>query len=404
MSFWDRLKPKARAEPAEKQPAERLILEGARRADWIGNKSESVCAAASRMANTLASAPLHLYKKQEVQRENSLERLVRFAPAPGWNSFSFVRDMEYSRDTVGRAYAWVIRDELRSPVEIRYFDAARVQTLQALETGDVWHRITLPDGRNGYIHDSDMIFLTWLSNAGTISPVSVLAGTLEYDAQIKDFSLKTLDGVHDVILISAPSNMSAEKKKNAVNEILTTYKATGKSALLLDSGMTATTLSGSPVDPKVLDVDKVTKSRVAGVYGMQSYLLGDGTSNMVNSEDLMQSFLTLTIVPAMAQWEAELNKKLLSSELWKEGYAFRFDSSDLTRANTQVLADKYFKGVRGGWMKPNEVRSLENLPPDPNGDELMVSRDLLPMDLIVNEPEKLLGGAQGVRNGEGENS
>ncbi len=404
MGFFDRLKPKARAEPAEKQPAERLTLEGARRADWIGNKSESICAAAARMANTLASAPLHMYKNQEVQREHSLERLVRFSPAPGWNSFSFVRDMEYSRDTVGRAYAWVIRDALRSPLELRYFDAGLVQTLQALETGDVWHRITLPDGRNGYIHDSDMIYLTWLSNAGTISPVSALKGSLEYDSQVKTFSLKQLDGVHDVILISAPSNMSKEKKDKAVNEILETYKATGKNALLLDSGMTATTLSGSPVDPKVLDVDKVTKSRVAGVYGMQSYLLGDGTSNMVNSEDLMQSFLTLTIVPAMAQWEAELNKKLLSTKLWEEGYAFRFDSSDLSRANTQVLADKYFKGIRGGSMKPNEVRKQDGLPPDPNGDELLVSRDLLPLSLIVNHPELLLQGPQGIRNGEGENS
>lgn len=404
MSFWDRLKPKARAEPDEKQPAERLTLQSARRADWIGNKSESICAAAARLANTLASAPLHLYKKQEVQTDNPLEALVRFSPAPGWNSFSFVRDMEYSRSTVGRAYAWVVRDALRAPQEIRYFDAGRVQTLQALETGDVWHRITLPDGRNGYIHDSDMVYLTWLSNAGTVSPVSVLNGSLEYDAQVKAFSLKQLDGVHDVILISAPSSMGETKRKNAVNEILETYKATGKSALLLDSGMTATTLSGSPVDPKVLDVDKVTKSRVAGVYGIQSYLLGDGSSNMVNSEDLMQSFLSLSIVPAMAQWEAELNKKLLSAGLWKEGYAFRFDSSDLSRANTQVLADKYFKGIRGGSMKPNEVRKQSGLPPDPFGDELMVSRDLLPLRMIVEHPELLLRGPQGVRNGEGENS
>ena len=250
----------------------------------------------------------------------------------------------------------------------------------------------------------EFIYLTWLSNAGTISPVSVLRGTLEYDAQIKSFSLKQLDGVHDVILISAPSGMSKEKKEKAVTEILETYKATGKSALLLDAGMTATSLSGSPVDPKVLDVDKLTKSRVAGVYGMQPYLLGDGSSNMVNNEEGMQNFLSLTIVPAMAQWEAELNKKLLSADMWTKGYSFRFDAGELARANTQTLADKYFKGVRGGWMRPNEVRRREGLPDDPNGDELMVSRDLLPLSLIVTHPELLLQGSQGIRNGEGENS
>jgi phage portal protein BeeE len=102
--------------------------------------------------------------------------------------------------------------------------------------------------------------------------------------------------------------------------------------------------------------------------------------------------------------EAEFNKKLLSQELWQDGYCFRFDAGELTRANTQVLAEKYFKGVRGGWMTPNEVRLRESLPPDPNGDQLMMSRDLMPVDILVNHPEMLLTGGRGVTNGEGEDS
>ena len=43
-------------------------------------------------------------------------------------------------------------------------------------------------------------------------------------------------------------------------------------------------------------------------------------------------------------------------------------------------------------------------PLDVNGDELMMSRDLLPLWLLVNKPEMLLSSQRGKTNGEGENS
>lgn len=403
MGIFNRRRARPRDEPG-RAPDTRLGYDHSRLADWRANTSEAICAAAARLANTLASAPMHLYKNEEVQREHSLELLSRYSPAPGWNAFTFIRDMEFSRDTVGRCYAWVLRDDLRRPGALQYLDAGRVTTLKALETGDLWHRVGLDGGREGYIHDSDMIALSWISTSGGVTPTSVLRGTLEYDAEIKDFSLKSLNGMHDVVLIGVPGNLGKDRRDKLVEEILGSYRASGKSALVLDSGITATRMASSPVDPKVMDVEKVTKSRVAGVYGMMPHLLGDGESNRVSNEEDMQNFLSLSIAPAMAQWEAEYNKKLLSQDLWQQGYAFRFDAGELARANTQVLAEKYFKGVRGGWMRPNEVRRREGLPPDPNGDALMMSRDLMPLDILVNHPEMLLTGGRGVKNGEGENS
>lgn len=403
MGIFNRRRARARDEP-QGQPEGQLNFQGWRAADFYANRSEAICAAAGRLSNTLASAPMHLYKDESIQRDHALERLVRFSPAVGWNAFSFIRDMEFSRNTVGRAYAWILRDSLRQPEQTLYLDAGRVSTLRAQETGELWHRVTLEDGRDGYIHDSDMIHLSWLSASGGVTPRSALGGTLEYDAQIKEFSLKNLNGVHDVILIKTPGNIGTERRNKLVEDILANYQASGKRALVLDSGMDASRLVSSPVDPQVMDIEKITKARVAGVYGMQAHLLGDGENTARSSEEEMQAFLALSIIPAMAQWEAEYNKKLLSYELWKQGYSFRFDASELTRANTAVLAEKYFKAVRGGWMQPNEVRLREGLPPDPNGSTLMMSRDLLPLELLVNHPELLLQGKRGKTNGEGEDS
>lgn len=403
MGIFNRRRARPRDKPVS-DPGERLFM-GYRTSDWYANRSEALCAAAARIANTLASAPMHLYRDESIQRDHELERLVRYSPALGWDAFSFFRDMEFTRDTVGRAYAWIHRDALRMPTQTVYLDAGRVATLRAEETDELWHRVSLPDGRRGYIHDSDMIYLTWLSASGGVTPQSVMNGTLEYDAQVKEFSLKALNGVQDVILIQVPGNLGTKNREKVIEDILSGYKASGKAALVLDSGMDAKRLAGSLVDPRTIDVDKMTKARVAGVYGIQPHLLGDGENGSRSSEEEMQTFLTLSVVPAMALWEAQYNKKMLSWDMFsKDGYRFRFDAGELTRANTAVLAEKHFKAIRGGWMQPNDVRKREGLPPDPNGNNLLISRDLLPMRLIVNEPELLLQGHRGKTNGEGEDS
>ena len=94
------------------------------------------------------------------------------------------------------------------------------------------------------------------------------------------------------------------------------------------------------------------------------------------------------------QWEEEFNRKLLTPTEYGQGYRFRFDMSSLYRADVATTANKYQMAIRGGWMKPNEARLNEGLPPDPNGDVLMSSRDIIPLEIAVNNPELLLGGGR----------
>ena len=95
----------------------------------------------------------------------------------------------------------------------------------------------------------------------------------------------------------------------------------------------------------------------------------------------------------MVQWEQELNRKLLTPQDYADGYRFRFDTEELVRADIQATANKHQMAIRGGWMRPNEVRERDHLPPDPHGNELMASRDLIPLAISVDKPELLLGNA-----------
>ena len=148
------------------------------------------------------------------------------------------------------------------------------------------------------------------------------------------------------------------------------------------------------MDSQLLDVERITRNRVATVYNLPPHLLGDYTdTSFSTAEQQMQEFLQLTITPIVQQWEEEFNRKLITPEDYAEGYRFRFDLNTLLRADRKTTAEMHQMAIRGGWRKPNEVRESEGLAPDPMGNELMSSRDLIPLRVPVEHPEMLLGGA-----------
>lgn len=184
------------------------------------------------------------------------------------------------------------------------------------------------------------------------------------------------------------------RKAQIVADFLDAYESSGQRVLVLEGGIKATTFNQSPVDAQLMDVERITRNRVATVYNLPPHMLGDySDTSFSTAEQQMQEFLQLTIIPIVQQWEDELNRKLLSDADYKAGYRFRFDTDSLIRADMVAMANKYQMAIRGGWMRMNEVREREGLPPDPNGDELMCARDIIPLRIMVEHPELLLTGA-----------
>lgn len=93
----------------------------------------------------------------------------------------------------------------------------------------------------------------------------------------------------------------------------------------------------------------------------------------------------------MVQWENELNRKLLTWDMLREGYAFRFTLADLWRADLKTMGEVRQMGVRSGWIKPNEVRVEDGRPPDPDGDTLMISRDMVPLAVAKQATAETIG-------------
>jgi len=387
---------KARDEPQRSRRMPNLRWINRPRADNTIQGNEAIYAAVSRIANTVASLPMHIYKDYTLVPEHPMERLLNLEPNPNFTAFGFRQTMEVLRNTEGNAYALKIPDGLGGVKRLDILNPTRVQPLRNPEDQSVWYQIQPEDGEVMYAPGFMVLNLRHMSANGQkgIRPIDVLRKSLDYDAQVKELSLQQLDGVNNAIALTVPnSSLNQEEKDDLVDRFLETYEQSGRSVLVLEGGLTATNFSNPAVDGQLLDVERITRNRVATVYNLPPHMLGDYTdTSFSTAEQQMQEFLQLTIIPIVEQWEEEFNRKLLTPEDFAAGYRIRFDTSQLTRADTVATANKNQMAIRGGWLTPNEVRQSEYLPADEFGDNLMASRDLLPLRIAVEHPELLLGG------------
>lgn len=366
------------------------------RADVTLQGHEAIYAAVTRIANTVASIPVHVYKERERQDTHPLEKLLNLSPNPSMSAYIFKQTMEAFRNTEGMAYALIIRDGLGEITRLDVLDPTRVRPLIERDSREIWYDITL-EGKTYPIPGYMVLALKHMSANGIsgIRPLDVLRGSLDYDAEVKEISLNQLDGINHGVMLEVPGQALDETRKaQIVADFLDAYESSGQRVLVLEGGIKATTFNQSPVDAQLMDVERITRNRVATVYNLPPHMLGDySDTSFSTAEQQMQEFLQLTIIPIVQQWEDELNRKLLSDADYKVGYRFRFDTDSLIRADMVAMANKYQMAIRGGWMRMNEVREREGLPPDPNGDELMCARDIIPLRIMVEHPELLLTGS-----------
>lgn len=372
--------------------------------DYTLYNSEIVFAAVSRISNALSSMPIQLYKNL-APINNELNDLFKNSPNANMTSCSFFKALEACRCTNGNAYALKIVDEYEHLESIDILDPMNVMPYFN-DKGELYYRI---QHKNEILDVSSfyVLHVQFISTQGCIgvNPISVLFNTLNYSNNIKSFSTDQLDkGVNAAIVLEAPANLGEVQRKNMIKSFYESYKETRGNVILLESGVTAKTLNLSPIDTKLFEVEKITRSEVAMVYNLPPHLLGDySDTTFSNIEQQMLEFLTLTMLPIVSMYEQELNRKFLTPKQRQEGYNFKFDMNGLLRADSSTLAEVNYKAIRSAWKTPNEIRAEYGKPPVKNGDELVISRDLIPLDITVGNTELLLGAKNNIQERSDEN-
>ncbi len=357
--------------------------------------NETIFAAVSLLSNAMGSLPLKLYKEyNEVSPEDDgLAQLIEYNPYSYLTTLEWIRVMETLKNIKGNSYAVIEYDYSYTPIRLHILKSDFVEPIIEKNTKDLWYEVRDPDG-TVYIHNTNMIHFKHISINGYkgINPLDVLRNTIDYDREIKEFSLNQMkNGLKANLVIKLQGKLNKESMKE-YTEVLGRFQKNG--ILYIDQGKEFQELKNSQfIDPKVFDVENITIARVARVYNIPLHKLLAEKQSYSSAEQADLEYIKDTILPNVRQNEQELNKKLLTEQRRNQGFSFKFNLNGLARADMKTRGEFYFKGIRSAWFTPNEIRALEELPPVEGGDQLFCSRDLIPIEKI----DLLLKGGEGNR-------
>lgn len=343
----------------------------------------AVYACVSLIAGAVAGLPLHVYRRLPDGRERDaahpLDGLLGARPSPWHTAPVFWETMTTALLLGGDMFAEIVR---RGDVPIALLPLApsrvKVTTDKA---GALLYEIASPiDGRRQLLDAGAMFHVPGVGFDGRrgMSPirhaarqgVGIALAADEYSARFfqngarPDFAI-TMSG--------APSPDQIASLRSSWGE---RYGGASKSHLpaILTGGMDVKQLTLSAEDTQLIETRRFQVADIARVFGVPPHMIGETekqTSWGTGVEQMSIGFVKYTLQRHLAKIEAECNRKLLpaASDRYVE-----FSLEGVLRGDSKARADYYRAALGGssgpGWMTPNEIRRLENLPPVAAGEAL----------------------------------
>lgn len=344
--------------------------------------NETIFSVISRLANTLSSLPLKLYREYDAITDSVYDVLAN-NPNENMSGYDLINKLEVSRNETGNGYALIIRD-IRWRVEALIpIDSNYVTPFVNMDDGSLWYKVQFVN-KTVCIHNMNMIHVKHITGPSRwqgISPLSVLENTLKYDKAVQEFSLSEMEK-KDSFILKYGANVDGDKRQKIIDDFKRFYQENG-GILFQEPGVEINDIERKYFASDTLASERITRSRVANVFNVPVSFLNDTEGQSYSSnEQMMIQFVQMALTPIVRQYEQEFNRKLLSAEERKKGCYFKFNLGGLLRGDTAARTQFYQVMLRGGGMEPDEVRRLEDLPPKGGAAaQLWVSGDLYPIDM-----------------------
>lgn len=147
------------------------------------------------------------------------------------------------------------------------------------------------------------------------------------------------------------------------------------------SGVEFQSMGMSARDSQLIEARKLSVTDVARIFNLPPHLLGDtGAISYASVEQSMLAYVMHCIQPLCRRIESEINMALMPS-----GMFCQLDLRGLMRGDNASRSAFYVAMVNNGLMAPNEIRSLEDLPPLAGGDDLRAPLNTAPINEVQND-------------------
>jgi HK97 family phage portal protein len=224
------------------------------------------------------------------------------------------------------------------------------------------------------------------------SPIAMHRKTIGLGMAMETFgSMFFGSGTHPGIIVSHPTQLSAQGSANLKSSLSENYSGLGKShrLLLLEEGMKVEKFGIPPNDCQFLESRQFQIPEIARIFNLPPHKLKDLTkSSFSNIESEQISFVTDSILPWLVRLEQNYGMQLLTpSDKSLSGYGrlyFRHNVDGLLRGNAKDRAEYYRIMFNIGAMSSNDIRAKEEMDPVDQefANDYFVPTNMIPLSML----------------------
>lgn len=345
------------------------------------------------LAGTIASLPVSVYRRGPAgvaveATDHPLYWLLHDSPNYDQSAYDFWEFMCASIELRGNAYAVMDRRSDGFLVSLTPIKPDLV-TVRRLASGELEY--TWTDNRTDHRElQGNILHIRGFGGdpLGGVSPLAVCRRVFGSAISTDQAAARTFDnGIRPTGILSSEKPLTKEQMDVAQAHLEEKYTGAMNAGrpLVLNNGLTWTSLSIDPQDAQMLETRRFSVEEICRVFDVPPHLIGhtDGNTTLGSSiGEQTLGFLKFKLRKRLKRIEGALEKQLLTRADRQAGVSIEFNVEGLLRADSAGRAQYY--DIMKQFMTKNEIRALEGLAPVDGGDVLMAQMQDVPLAAALN--------------------
>jgi HK97 family phage portal protein len=334
----------------------------------------AVYAAIRLYADTIASLPIGAYVRVEGERRPYFPRPTWLdAPAPqnpNLTGFDFRHRLVTSLLTDGNAFILTIRNTRGDVVEAHVLDPQNVQVGMNADRSPYY--LVRAGASNERLDATDIVHVSLFAMGDElrgISPIEHHRRTMGLAIASESFAEKFFSqGATVGGMIEVPGELTPEQAQGLRDAFGSRHEGLNKAhrVAVLSGGAKFSSLPIKVGDLALIDQMGWTVEQVARIYAVPLALLSvatPGAQSYASVEAQITAWLRTGLNPMIVRIEAGFQRMVLGDTTF-----IKFNTDALLRPTTLERYNAHAVALTNGWLSPNEVRRIEDLPALEDGD------------------------------------
>ncbi len=349
---------------------------------------DAVWGCVDRRARTVASLPLFAYQRlaggqKELARNSTLWGVLHDSPNARMTPMDFWSAMMLNHDLRGNAYALLERNGVGDVHSMWPLPADQVQP-HVLDDGSMVYSYRVDQGVM-VLAESSVLHIRNLGNGtvGLDKLAFMRASLTEAATQTRTATALWGNAGKPAGVLMIDRVLDDAQRAKVRSNFAGLAEGPMQSLYILEAEAKYQPISLTPEQQQLLETRRFSVEQICRWYDVPPVLLHHANVTTWGSgiEQIMDGYLKLSIRPMLVSIEQALRKRVMTPRQ-RAHLDLEFSLDGLLRGNAKDRSEVYRAGVQGGWMTPNEVRQLENLPPMQGADDLLVQGAMTPLNTL----------------------